>query len=60
MGHEAVTPSGGSVGARGYIQEATETFFGERNPVTAEQVRQAAAGLIALLLLGGLIVAMVL
>ena len=54
------TPADEQVSARGYVQEATEHFFGDSRPVTPAELRQAAAGLVVLLLLGGLLVSRVL
>lgn len=43
-----------------YVKEATEAYFAESNPITAAEVRQAAAGLVTLLLLGALLVSRIL
>lgn len=45
---------------REYVREATEEYLSESNPVTVTELKQAAAGLVTLLLLGGLLVGQVL
>lgn len=59
--HDAdVRPAGEQVSARGYVEEATKGFFGDSRPVTPGELRQAAAGFVVLVLLGGLLISRVL
>ena len=57
--HKA-TRASEQVSARGYVQEATEYFFGDSRPIMPAELRQAAAGLVVLVLLGGFLISRVL